>query len=132
MNFLATLGYSTREIEAPVELPSLDLVNIEANRIALSQALFQEIDVLLLPTTTDIPPSIEAATAGGAQAVAPDNTFFCNYYGLPALSLPCGFSSNGLPLGFQVVGPRQGENTVLSVAHTFQQATQWHMQHPSF
>lgn len=124
------LGYSTREIDAPIELPALDLANIEARRVAFSQELFQEIDVLLLPTTTDTTPTIEAAAAGGAQAVAPDNTFFCNYYGLPALSLPCGFSSNGLPLGFQVIGPRWGENNVLNVAHAFQRATQWHMQHP--
>ncbi len=125
-----TLGYTTREIDAPLNFASLDLKNIEENRQATSQSLFQEIDVLILPTTTDNTPSIEEAEAGGAQAVSPDNTFFCNYYGLPAISIPCGFSENGLPLGLQIVGPRWGEGAVLAVAHAFQQATQWHERHP--
>jgi aspartyl-tRNA(Asn)/glutamyl-tRNA(Gln) amidotransferase subunit A len=124
------LGHSTRDIDAPLEFQSFDLKNIEEDRKTISQSLFKEIDVLLLPTTTDVTPSIEEARAGGPQAVSADNTFFCNYYGLPAISIPCGFSKNGLPLGFQIVGPRWGEGIVLDVAHTFQQATQWHLKHP--
>ena len=124
------LGYTMQEIDAPLTFPSLDLKNIEADRASISQSLFQDIDVLLLPTTTDITPNIEEANAQGPQAVAADNTFFCNYYALPAISLPCGFSPNGLPLGLQIVGPRWGESTVLQVAYAFQQATQWHTQHP--
>ena len=124
------LAYIIRDIEAPLEFPSLDLKNIEENRTTISQSLFKDIDVLLLPTTTDITPSIEEAKARGPQAVSADNTFFCNYYGLPAISIPCGFSTNGLPLGIQIVGPRWGEGIVLDVAHTFQQATQWHGKHP--
>ena len=123
-------GYTTHEIDAPLEILSFDLKHIEENRQAMSQSLFQDIDVLLLPTTTDIPPDIEEARATGPQAVSPDNTFFCNYYGLPAISIPCGFSKNGLPSGLQIVGPRWGEGAVLDVACTFQQATQWHNKHP--
>ncbi|HLZ62746.1 MAG TPA: amidase [Ktedonosporobacter sp.] len=126
-----TLGYTTQDIDAPLTFPSLDLKNIEENREAISQSLFKDIDVLLLSTTTDITPSIEEARAGGPQAVAADNTFFCNYYGLPAMSIPCGFSHSELPIGFQIVGPRWGEGAVLNVAHIFQQATQWHEKHPA-
>jgi aspartyl-tRNA(Asn)/glutamyl-tRNA(Gln) amidotransferase subunit A len=123
------LGHTTRDIDAPLS-PSFDTKDIEEDRKTISQSLFKDIDVLVLPTTTEVTPSIEEAKAGGPQAVSADNTFFCNYYGLPAISIPCGFSKNGLPLGLQIVGPRWGEGTVLDVAHTFQQATQWHVQHP--
>ena len=124
------LGHTTRDIDAPLEFPSLDLKHVEEDRKTISQSLFKDSDVLLLPTTTAITPGIEEARAGGPQAVSADNTFFCNYYGLPAVSIPCGFSKNGLPLGLQIVGPRWGEATVLAVAQIFQQATQWHLQHP--
>jgi len=124
------LGYTTCDIDAPLDFPSIDLKDIEKNRTTISQSLFKDIDVLLLPTTTDVTPSIEEAEATGPQAVSADNTFFCNYYGLPAISIPCGFSNDGLPVGFQIVGPRWGESMVLDVAQVFQQATQWHRKHP--
>jgi len=114
-----------------LEFPPFDLRNIEADRERISQSLFKDIDVLILPTTTDVTPTIESARAGGPQAVSADNTFFCNYYGLPAISVPCGFSKSSMPLGLQIVGPRWGENSVLDVAHKFQQATQWHLKHPT-
>lgn len=125
------LGYAICEVDAPLEFSSLDLKNIEANRAALSDSLFREIDVLLLPTITEAIPTIEEARARGAQAVSPDNTFFCNYYALPAISVPCGFSANDLPSGLQLVGPRWGEGVVLEVAHAFQRATSWHEKHPA-
>src|SRR5260370_33371881 len=125
-----SLGYETHDIDVPLAFPSLDLEKIEADRQTISRSLFQEIDVLLLPTTTDETPSIEQVRAGGPQAVSADNTFFCNYYGLPAISIPCGFSTKGLPLGLQIVGPRWGEGTVLDVAQTFEQATPWQRKHP--
>jgi aspartyl-tRNA(Asn)/glutamyl-tRNA(Gln) amidotransferase subunit A len=78
-----------------------------------------------------VPASIaEVKVSRNAQAISPDNTFFCNYFGLPAVSLPCGFSQDGLPLGFQVVGPPWSEELVLNVAYSFQQTTNWHLKHP--
>ncbi len=91
---------------------------------------FREIDVLLLPTITEAIPTIEEARERGAQAVSPDHTFFCNYYGLPAIGVPCGFDANGLPSALQIVGPRWSESAVLAIAHAFQQATPWHEKHP--
>src|SRR5260221_124761 len=125
-----SLGSTIGDIDAPLEFSSFAIGNIEEDRKTISQSLFKDIDVLLLPTTTDVTPGIEEARAGGPQAVSADNTFFCNYYGLPAISIPCGFSKNGLPLGLQIVGPRWGEGNVLDIAHTFQQATRWHLEHP--
>jgi len=125
-----SLGYETCNIDVSLAVPPLGLEKIEADRQTISRSLFQDIDVLLLPTTTAETPSIEQARAAGPQAVSADNTFFCNYYGLPAISIPCGFSNKGLPLGLQIVGPRWGEGTILDVAQTFQQATPWHKNHP--
>ncbi len=127
---LRSLGYSTRDVEAPFESASFDITNMDRERASISEELLKEVDVLLLPTLTEAVPSIEKARAKGPQAVAPDNTFFCNYYGLPVVTVPCGFSQNGLPLGLQIVGPAWGEDIVLAVANCFQQATQWHLQHP--
>ena len=49
-----------------------------------------------------------------------------NLSGLPAVSFPCGFSSDGLPLGLQVAGQPFAEATVLRIAHAYQQLTDWH------
>src|SRR5437868_14414770 len=54
-----------------------------------------------------------------------------NLAGLPALSVPCGFTKNKLPIGFQFVGPACSENLIYQVAHAYEQATPWHQQHPA-
>ena len=53
-----------------------------------------------------------------------------NVVGAPALNLPCGFTSEGLPLGFQVAGKLLDEATVLRVGHAYEQATPWHRRRP--
>jgi aspartyl-tRNA(Asn)/glutamyl-tRNA(Gln) amidotransferase subunit A len=65
-----------------------------------------------------------------AQALSPRNTLFANYYGLPAISVPCGFDSRGLPLGLQIVGKPWDDRSVLRLAHRYQAATGWSKQHP--
>jgi aspartyl-tRNA(Asn)/glutamyl-tRNA(Gln) amidotransferase subunit A len=123
-------GYTVIDLTGPIEFPTFDIRNIEEDRKAISNTMFKDIDVLLLPTTTDVTPTIAEALVGGPQAVSAENTFFCNYYGLPAISIPCGLSKSGLPLGFQIVGPTWGEGVILELAHQFQQATHWHINHP--
>jgi aspartyl-tRNA(Asn)/glutamyl-tRNA(Gln) amidotransferase subunit A len=49
---------------------------------------------------------------------------------LPALSLPCGFDRQGMPIGMQIIGKRFDELTVLRVAHAYEQATEWHLRKP--
>lgn len=131
VDVLRCLGHETRDIEAPLDVAAFNLKNIEEDRKTIARSLFGRIEVLMLPTTTDVPPSIaEVKKSGNPQAISPDNTFFCNYYGLPAMSVPCGFSRSGLPVGFQVVGPQWHESAVLQVAHSYQHTTQWHLTHP--
>ena len=127
---LRSLGYETVDVEAPLA-PGFNLKNIEQDRKTISGSLFKHIEVLILPTMTDVAPSIEEVKkSSNHQAVSSDNTFFCNYYGLPAISLPCGFTQNGLPLGFQVIGPQWSEGAVLNTAHSFQQTTRGRLKHP--
>jgi amidase len=45
--------------------------------------------------------------------------------------MPCGFTANGLPVGFQLVGPHLSEDVLLRAGHAYQQATDWHTHHPS-
>jgi aspartyl-tRNA(Asn)/glutamyl-tRNA(Gln) amidotransferase subunit A len=51
--------------------------------------------------------------------------------GIPALSVPCGFSKEGLPLGLQMMGPQWGEQVILNAAYAFEQATEWHTKKPA-
>ena len=53
-----------------------------------------------------------------------------NLAGLPALSMPCGFDGQGLPMGAQLIGPRFGEGRLLNAAHAFQLDTHWHRRAP--
>ena len=57
-------------------------------------------------------------------------TISCPLAGLPGLSVPCGFTGEGLPVGLQLLGPQLGESTVLRVAAAYQAATDWHRQRP--
>ena len=58
------------------------------------------------------------------------NTSAVNALGVCALSLPCGFTRDGLPIGLQLIGPAFDEQRVLRLGHAYEQATEWHRQHP--
>ena len=51
--------------------------------------------------------------------------------GSPTISLPCGFTGSGLPLGFQLVGPHLSEPLLCRAGHSYQQVTDWHTRHPA-
>jgi aspartyl-tRNA(Asn)/glutamyl-tRNA(Gln) amidotransferase subunit A len=57
-------------------------------------------------------------------------TLSLNLAGLCGISIPCGFA-DGLPVGLQIMGPAFGEETVLRVAYTYEQATEWHKRRPA-
>ena len=54
-----------------------------------------------------------------------------NVAGIPALSIPCGFTSDGLPIGLQLMGRRWGEARLLAIARAYEEATDWHRRHPA-
>jgi aspartyl-tRNA(Asn)/glutamyl-tRNA(Gln) amidotransferase subunit A len=86
-------------------------------------------DVLVMPTMTDVAPTF-ADYDVGASRISPGFTPPWNLTGLPAFSIPCGFSEAGLPIGMQVVGRAFDEPTVFKVADAFQQLTDWHARVP--
>jgi aspartyl-tRNA(Asn)/glutamyl-tRNA(Gln) amidotransferase subunit A len=57
-------------------------------------------------------------------------TISVNLAGLPGISIPCGFTKAGLPIGLQLIGKPFDEATVLKVAHAYEQATDWHLRKP--
>ena len=122
-------GYSMKSIAAPFGDPNLGIGNIEADRKSVAAQAFQDIDVLILPTTATTVPALADAVSN-PQALSPENTMFANYYGLPAISIPCGFDSKGLPLGLQIVGKPWDEGIVLRLAYEYQMATGYARRHP--
>ena len=62
--------------------------------------------------------------------ISSDKRFLGNVFGIPALSFPCGFSSDGLPIGLQVYGRPFQESVLLRVAHAYQQVSDWHAKRP--
>ncbi|MBM3264989.1 MAG: Asp-tRNA(Asn)/Glu-tRNA(Gln) amidotransferase subunit GatA, partial [candidate division Zixibacteria bacterium] len=84
---------------------------------------FEQVDVLVTPTTPTTAFRIGEKTDDPLQMYLSDiYTVPVNLAGAPALSVPCGRSSNGLPVGLQIVGPHFGEETILRLAYALEQA----------
>jgi aspartyl-tRNA(Asn)/glutamyl-tRNA(Gln) amidotransferase subunit A len=108
--------------------PFGDIQNIEADRKSIAGRSFGGIDVLLLPTTATTTLRVDAAVH--AQALSAQNTMFANYFGLPAISVPCGFDAHGLPIGLQIVGKAGGDGAVLRLARQYEAAAGFTTRHP--
>jgi aspartyl-tRNA(Asn)/glutamyl-tRNA(Gln) amidotransferase subunit A len=100
------------------------------------RAALATVDVLALPTTLLPPPRegdlavrIGASDVGAIEAIARLTGPF-NLTGLPALSVPCGFTADGLPVGLQLVGNPFAESRVLAAGHAYQNVTDWHRRRP--
>ncbi len=100
-----------------------------------TDALFEEVDLLVTPTTALSPIPI---TEGDRDPPLPANgtpiefrnTHMFDVLGLPAISIPCGLTPDGMPVGLQLAGPRGSEGRLLAVAHAYQQRTHWHTLRP--
>ncbi len=96
----------------------------------------KSMDVLALPTVViPAPPVGNTVTAVGdrqvnVDAALPRLTLPFNLSGLPAISIPCGFTSDGLPIGLQIAGRAFAETTILNVAHNYERNTRWHEKRP--
>ena len=123
-------------IMAAGQVPVEEYVNAR-NELALvrnSMAdVFRDVDLIVTPTAPSLPELISDPqnpnVPSGAE-ISVRNTAPFNLYGIPTISVPCGFSRTGLPIGLQISGPRLGEISVLALAHAYEQATEWHRRAP--
>jgi aspartyl-tRNA(Asn)/glutamyl-tRNA(Gln) amidotransferase subunit A len=92
--------------------------------------VFETVDLLITPTLAQLPIRIEEARDSPFDDTLIRNTRSFNAYGIPSISVPCGFSREGLPIGLQISGPGLGESDVLALAHAYEQATDWHERTP--
>jgi aspartyl-tRNA(Asn)/glutamyl-tRNA(Gln) amidotransferase subunit A len=122
---IKTMGIETVELRAPFETASFDLGTVKKDRAAVNASLFRDVDAIVLPTLAAPAPTVAEARARGPRAVSAENTFFCNYFGLPAITVPGGVDKSGLPLGVQFVGPQGGDAVVMALARAYQRAVGW-------
>jgi aspartyl-tRNA(Asn)/glutamyl-tRNA(Gln) amidotransferase subunit A len=94
--------------------------------------VFKKVDCLLTPTSP-VPPFKIGEKFGDplTMYLADIFTVSINVAGVPAISLPCGFTSDNLPIGLQIIGKHFDEETILRVAWNYEQATDWHKKKPS-
>lgn len=99
-------------------------------------AVLRDVDALVMPAVP-IPTArigeLEIEVGGTVENVrlaTTRNVRALNLTGLPVLSVPCGFRSDGLPVGLQIVGPKYGEAGILAIGHAYEEATDWHLRIP--
>ena len=144
-NWLRTRGddydWSTRtRLESAALTPATAYIRAERARALIRREMLEALemhDVLVMPTGPVPPPRIEASTGspGGHYQGRLDlgrrrYTSPAALAGLPALSVPCGFSKAGLPIGVQIVGRPFAEATLFTVGRAYEAATEWHGMHP--
>jgi len=133
--------WSTRtRLESAALAPATAYIRAERARELIRREMLEALDthdVLVMPTGPVPPPSIEASTGspGGYYQGRLDlgrrrYTSPASLAGLPALSVPCGFSKAGLPIGVQIVGRPFAEATLFTVGRAYEAATEWHGMHP--
>ena len=94
--------------------------------------LLERYDALLSPTRPTVaPPADRPWVKKPGERVADPLGAFGSCVGLPAISVPMGFTEDGLPAGLQILGRAYDENVVLAVASAYQELTDWHSRHPS-
>lgn len=97
---------------------------------------FERVDAILAPATPIAAPRIgehEVKIGGEKETVRSALVRLnrpANFTGHPAISIPCGFTRDRLPIGMQLIGLRYGERRLLSIALAYEDATDWHKQHP--
>lgn len=126
-------------IESGAKVPAhryLAGFDVKKRLMAEFDAAFESVDAIVAPTLPVPAPPIGAECVrvdGEEIATRPAIVGHCrpaNFTGLPAISVPCGFTSEGLPVGLQFIGRAFEESTLLRIAHSYEQAHDWGGRHP--
>ncbi len=125
-------------LEEGVKVRGIDYVNATVRRQFVRRALddlFQNVDVLLCPSmpllpmaVKDFPPDAPLSRGGASGLLRLTGPF--DLTGSPTISLPCGFSKEGLPISLQLVGRHDEEGLLVQAGHVYEQATEWHAKQP--
>jgi len=131
------------DVRARLELgmltPATDYIKAQRARTAFNRqmaATFQRYDVLIAPSSPTATTRIGERTVQVEGQSVPSLALHSrltrpfNICGVPAASIPCGFTTSGLPIGMQIAANSFDESTVLRVAHAYEQATEWHERRP--
>jgi aspartyl-tRNA(Asn)/glutamyl-tRNA(Gln) amidotransferase subunit A len=122
-----------RRLQDGANTPLTDYILVRRTQAEIKkkfELFFESYDFLLTPTTPIAAPTIEGHDAVEQAGRLTRFTAPFNLAGLPALSLPCGFTNEGLPIGLQIAARAWGESKVLNVGHAFEGATEWHLRTP--
>lgn len=95
------------------------------------EKFFESHDILLTPTTPAVAPKLGSSDAVETARLLTRFTAPFNLTGLPALSVPCGFTRSGLPIGLQIVVRHWAEAKVLQAGFAFERETEWHSKRPN-
>ena len=126
-------------LEAGLFISSADYLRAQQGRSVFNRQvreLLEEVDLLAGPTEPVTAPRLLAETVQAGEREVPtvpaltQYTRSYNVTGSPAISIPCGFSNAGMPIGLQLAGRPFDEVTVLRAAHAYEQATEWHTRRP--
>jgi aspartyl-tRNA(Asn)/glutamyl-tRNA(Gln) amidotransferase subunit A len=99
-------------------------------------SLFKQFDAIVTPSEPIVAPEVGQQTVRFGDVEESVDSALVRYLapfnltGLPALSIPCGFSKGGLPIGMQIIGKAYDETTVLRIGHAYEQSTDWHLKAP--
>jgi len=125
--------YSSRvraRLEATPELPAADILQIQERRTGLmasARRRLEGIEAVVGPTLLTTAPRLEDLEKGEPARLL---TRLVNWLGLCSISLPCGFTSRGMPVGVQLIGKPFDEATILRAARVYEHATEWHKRSP--
>jgi aspartyl-tRNA(Asn)/glutamyl-tRNA(Gln) amidotransferase subunit A len=113
------------DVKAPAYAAALHQTNLLRREITKA---FSKVDLLVTPT---MPKPAETLTnAKSFDPLGLQNTSPFDIFGLPTITVPCGFTSSGLPIGLQISGAPFDEMTVLSLARAYERETEWHNRRP--
>jgi aspartyl-tRNA(Asn)/glutamyl-tRNA(Gln) amidotransferase subunit A len=131
-----------RRIEIGLAIPAtryLEALSLRSHHLSrFNEAVFEKCDALILPTVGEPSPTLSELDIGDSKELPSmlrrltGYTRPVNYYGLPALSVPAGFSKTGLPLGIQLVGRPFAEQLLFQMGAEFQKLTDHHFQSPDY
>jgi aspartyl-tRNA(Asn)/glutamyl-tRNA(Gln) amidotransferase subunit A len=108
---------------------------------------FTDFDFVVMPTLKTEPPVLDdmirrnimnvdgllpasESSRGGGGGASTSSVGAYDIYGIPSISIPCGFTQDGLPVGLMISGPRFSESKVFAIAAAYEKATQWHLKKP--